>query len=241
MKKPVLVEYLVSLLVAVLLTAGFYAAESALSGSSGAGTVNVALAVATFFLLGGVLLLGPLSRLFDVFDRLLRFRRELGMASFLTAVTHVYLVMFPLAHNGPWGLYRYSPWSAYPGLEALLIMFVLFVLSWNPMMHAMGTKLWWQIQYWGARIAFVLVGVHMIVLRREIILSWFAPSLLPAGSSSAAGVPPLIIWEMEFLFLVLLIRLSELFGAKAARVITQVASVFIAVVMIWVVVRGTMM
>ena len=201
-------------------------------GESVLSSVNISLAATTLFLLGTVLLLGPLSRLFTVFDWALKFRKELGIVSFFTALLHVYMVMFPLARNGPWGLYVSRPWSAYPGLEALIILFVLLLLSWNFTMHVLGTKLWWQIQYWGARIAFMLIAVHMVVLKYKTIVSWVVP-----GQSEAAtqGVhfPPLIIWEAQFVLFILVVRLSELLGKEIARRTTQGAAILITTTMLW--------
>ena len=201
-------------------------------GESSLSSVNISLAATTLFLLGIVLLLGPLSRLFTVFDWALKFRKELGIVSFFTALLHVYMVMFPLARNGPWGLYVSRPWSAYPGLEALIILFVLLLLSWNFTMHVLGTKLWWQIQYWGARIAFMLIAVHMVVLKYKTIVSWVIPGQAEAAT---AGVhfPPLIIWEAQFVLFILVVRLSELFGKDAARRITQGIALIIVTTMLW--------
>ncbi len=201
-------------------------------GESSLSSVNISLAATTLFLLGIVLLLGPLSRLFTVFDWALKFRKELGIVSFFTALLHVYMVMFPLARNGPWGLYVSRPWSAYPGLEALIILFVLLLLSWNFTMHVLGTKLWWQIQYWGARIAFMLIAVHMVVLKYKTIVSWVIPG---QAEAAIAGVhfPPLIIWETQFVLFILVVRLSELFGKDAARRITQGIALIIVTTMLW--------
>ena len=97
-------------------------------------------------------------------------------------------------------------------------------------MKLLGTKLWWELQYWGARLAFVLIGVHMVVLKYKTIVSWAMPGNLPEAGSH---IPPLIVWEAQFLLLVLVIRLSELFGVKIARIITQVSTALVLVVLLW--------
>lgn len=209
---------------------GLYRVDVLASGEPGLSALSVATASGTLFLLGFVLLMGPLGRMFAIFDWALKFRKELGIMTFFTALTHVYLVMFPLARNGPWGLYRSRPFSAYSGLEALIVLFVLLVFSWNWSMKLLGTKLWWELQYWGARLAFVLIGVHMVVLKYKTIVSWAMPGNLPEAGSH---VPPLIVWEAQFLLLVFVIRLSELFGVKIARIITQVSTVLVLVVLLW--------
>lgn len=230
MSKESLFQYTCAIVFAAGLVFGLYQAEALASGEPGLSALSVATASGTLFLLGFVLLMGPLSRMFAIFDWALKFRKELGITTFFTALTHVYLVMFPLARNGPWGLYRSRPFSAYPGLEALIVLFVLLVFSWNWSMKLLGTKLWWELQYWGARLAFVLIGVHMVVLKYKTIVSWAMPGNLP---ESGSHVPPLIVWEAQFLLLVLVIRLSELFGVKIARIITQISTVLVLVVLLW--------
>ncbi|MFZ5535104.1 MAG: hypothetical protein ACOY3M_03025 [Patescibacteria group bacterium] len=231
MGKTIFQQYIGAILFGGVIGTIIYFGQIA-GGESALSSVNISLAATTLFLLGTVLLLGPLSRLFTVFDWALKFRKELGIVSFFTALLHVYMVMFPLARNGPWGLYVSRPWSAYPGLEALIILFVLLLLSWNFTMHVLGTKLWWQIQYWGARIAFMLIAVHMVVLKYKTIVSWVIPGQAEAAT---AGVhfPPLIIWEAQFVLFILVVRLSELFGKDAARRITQGIALIIVTTMLW--------
>lgn len=230
MRKDVVLRYIYSGVFASLLGAGLYAEQVRVSGEMGMSALNVALAADTVFLLGAVLLLGPLSRLFTIFDRLLIYRKELGIMSFFTSVIHVYFVMFPLSHNGPWGLYRSRPFSAYSGLEALIILFILLLFSWNWARNRLGAKLWWQIQYWGVRTSFILIALHMAVLKYQTILSWFDPSQLSLHGNGNG--PPILIWEAQFVLFVLLVRFSELFGPKAARVITQVSAVGVGITFI---------
>ncbi len=227
-----ILQYVYAGLFAVALVLGLYEVEVIASGAAGLSALNVSLAASTLFLLGTVLLLGPLSRLFNRFDWALKYRKEVGIMSFFTGFLHVYLVMFPLARNGPWGLYSSRPWSAYPGLEALIVLFVLLIISNRYATLALGAKLWWQLQYWGARIAFALIAFHMVVLKQKTIMSWLIPGDVPV-TPGVVHYPPLIIWEAQFVLLILVIRLSELLGAKAARVITIVTSVSLLLMMAW--------
>lgn len=230
-------EYLRQYVAAFIFSAGVigasYGIEVITSGEAGTSAFNVGLAAGTLFLLGTVLLLGPLSRLFSIFDWALTYRKELGIMSFFAGLAHVYIIMFPLAHNGPWGLYRARPLSAYPGLEALIILFVLFILSNTYATRALGAKLWWQIQYWGVRLSFALTAFHMVVLKYKTILVWLVPGSA-SGEPGMVHYPPLVIWEAQFVLFILMIRLSELFGIHAARRITQISAVFIFGIMVWI-------
>lgn len=227
-----ILQYVYAGLFAIAWVLGLYEVEVIASGEQGLSALNVSLAASTLFLLGFVLLLGPLSRLFNRFDWALKYRKELGIMSFFTGLLHVYLIMFPLARNGPWGLYSSRPWSAYPGLEALIVLFVLFAVSNRYATLALGAKLWWQLQYWGARIAFALTAFHMVVLKQKTIMSWLVPGDVPV-TPGVVHYPPLIIWEAQFVLLILVIRLSEFFGVKAARIITIVMSLSVVLMMAW--------
>ena len=225
-------QYIYAGLFSAAMVFGLYQIEVIASNEPGLSSLNVSLAASTLFLLGTVLLLGPLSRLFSVFDWALKYRKELGIMGFFTAFVHVYLVMFPLARNGPWGMYLSRPLSAYPGLEALMILFILFIISNTFSTRALGAKLWWQIQYWGVRVAFALTAFHMVVLKYKTIVAWLVPGGV-TGEPNVVHYPPLIIWEAQFVLLIFLVRASELFGVKVARLMTQVSVFFVIGMMAW--------
>lgn len=201
-------------------------------GVEGLSSFNKSLATSTVFLLGIVLLLGPLSRLFTLFDHVLKYRKELGVVTFFTGVTHVYLSMFPLARRGPWGFYMSQPISAYAGLIGLLIMFALLILSFSSVERAIGMRLWWKLQYWGARIAFLLTAIHFIVLKRSGMAEW----MVSRGGETGVGalwLPPLSILAAVFTVFVLAVRISELFSQRAARTITQLSFLTATIFTLW--------
>lgn len=201
-------------------------------GVAGLSSLNKSLATSTLFLLGIVLLLGPLSRLFAIFDYALKYRKELGILTFFTGAAHVYLSMFPLARRGPWGFYQSQPVSAYAGLTGLIIMVLLFVISNAAIERAIGTRTWWKLQYWGARTAFLAIAFHMIILKYVGWGKW----LVDRGAGSTQGIaslPPLAILATVFVAFVLVVRLSELFGPPAARRITQLSFLAAAIFTVW--------
>ncbi|MEK9143419.1 MAG: ferric reductase-like transmembrane domain-containing protein [Patescibacteria group bacterium] len=201
-------------------------------GAEGLSTLNKSLATSTLFLFGIVLLLGPLSRLFTIFDHALKYRKELGVLTFFTGAAHVYLSMFPLARRGPWGFYASQPLSAYAGLTGLVIMIALLILSFSSVERLLGTRFWWKLQYWGARLAFIAVAFHMIVLKYSGWGSWFAER--GAGSTQGiASLPPLTILATVFIAFVLVVRLSEFFGPRTARAITQLSFLITTGFTVW--------
>lgn len=201
-------------------------------GVGGLSTFNKATATSGLFLLGIVLLMGPLSRMFSVFDSWLKYRKEVGVLVFYLGFLHAYFSMFVLSGRGPWGLYLSSPWSAYPGLVALTIMFFLIVISFPFVERTLGTRVWWKLQYWGARIAFLLIAVHMTVLKSSGWMTW----LTTRGTGTAQGIPslpPLAILVAVFSAFVLVLRFSEFFGQQAAKRITQLSFLFTVGFTVW--------
>ncbi len=201
-------------------------------GVEGLSTLNKSLATSTLFLLGIVLLLGPLSRLFTTFDRFLKYRKELGILTFFTGAAHVYLSMFPLARRGPFGFYQSQPLSAYAGFAGFIIMFILLLLSGAAVERAIGTRIWWKLQYWGARLAFVVSAFHFIVLKYPGMVKWLGDR----GAGGTQGMPwlvPISILATIFVVFVLIVRVSELFGPRVAQAITQISFLTATAFTVW--------
>lgn len=174
-----------------------------------ASPVNRGLADTSMVLLGLALLLGVLSRLYNAFDKWLIYRKEVGIAAFFAGAAHVYLAMFPLARRGPWGFYQSRPWSAWPGLLGLVLMFLLFIISFKAIENKIGTEKWWKLQYWGARLAGLGVLTHILVFRGPGWTGLFG-NTEPIPSHFIVGV---------FGIFVLLSRLVELLGQRAAKAV----------------------
>lgn len=201
-------------------------------GVEGLSSFNKSFATSTLFLLGIVLLLGPLSRLFTLFDHALKYRKELGVLTFFTGAAHVYLSMFPLARQGPWGFYASQPFSAYAGLAGLVIMFFLLILSIGAVERLLGTRVWWKLQYWGARLAFIAIALHFIVLKYQGMVKWFVDRGV-GGTQGMLWLPPISLLAAVFTVFVLIVRVSELFGPRAARIVTQLSFLITTGFTVW--------
>lgn len=217
-------QYAVSGVITAIVVFGVYQYAVVRYGVVGLSSLNKSLATSTLFLLGVVLLLGPLARQFNLFDRLLKYRKELGILTFFTGLVHVYLSMFVLARRGPFGLFQSQPLSAYTGLAGLCIMFGLLLISFSWITQIIGVKIWWSLQNWGARIAFALIAFHMIVLKYSGWGSWL---------SDRQGLPPLALLAAVFAAFVVMVRFGELFGTNAARIISWMSFLFASVFIVW--------
>ncbi len=177
---------------------------------------NRALADTSIILLGIALSLGMLSRLYQIWDKYLTYRKELGILAFFAGASHVYLSMFPLARSGPWGFYNYKPLSAYPGLAGLIIMFFLFIISAKLIEQSLGTKTWWRLQYIGGRLAGLAILIHLIVLRGP---AW--PKIIQSSTST----PPSSLIVGFFAIFILVSRLLERLNKKLAKWLIPVLAI----------------
>ena len=177
------------------------------------------MADVSLVLLGIVLLIGPLSRLYNRFDKWINYRKELGILAFLAGAVHVYLSMFVLARRGPFGLYQSRPLVAYTGLLGLAIMAYLFIISFEKIKTKLGVAKWWKMQYWGARITGVAIFVHMAAFKYPEWDTWLSGK---TEGLALPNLPPSNLLVAIFFAFVLLTRLSERLNAKIARFLTPV-------------------
>lgn len=177
-----------------------------LADAKGLTVLNRTLSSGTLFLLGLVLLLGPLSRVYKaVWNTLFIVRKELGVLTFFAGLLHVYLSMFPLARHGPWGLYVARPWSAYSGLLGLVLMAILFIFSFTKIERLLSPRAWWRLQYLGARTAFAGIVLHAILLQWSVWSVWLSGWIRRAN----VGYPPLSLLVIVFSLYVVIVRLIE--------------------------------
>lgn len=178
--------------------------------------LNKSLADASLLLLGMVLMLGPLSRLYDLFDRWIPYRKELGIFSFFLGAIHLYFVMFPLARRGPFGFFTSRPTEAYTGLAGLVIMLSLLLISFEFTKKLFGMKRWWTLQYTGARIAGIAVLVHLSLLKYSEWTQWLSGQ---TANLAMPSFPPANLLIEIFAVFVLFTRISEIFPVRVARIV----------------------
>lgn len=219
MVKESLRQYLAAVAATGLVVGGLILYLTARRGYFDLSIVNKSLASGSLALLGIVLLLGPLSRLYQRFDRWVNYRKELGILAFLTGAIHVYLSMFPLARRGPLVLYQARPVIAYLGLMGLLIMAGLFILSFEKVKNKLDTAKWWKIQYAGVRIAALAVLLHMTLFKYSEWGKWLTGEV---GKLARPGWPPASLLVAIFSGFVLLVRLSEILGLRAAKALVPI-------------------
>lgn len=178
---------------------------------------NKAFAGTAAVLLGMVMLLGPVARSLTVFDRFLKYRKHLGVLAFLLVIVHSLSSYFFLSDHFPRASFTSSGlWPFVFGLTALTVLFGLYMISRERIRALLGGRTWWRLQNWGVRTAFVLVLLHVGVMKFPSWLSWYAKG----GSKDLVhpewpGAGLLVGWFLGF---VLLVRIFDRFGPKAGKI-----------------------
>ena len=186
---------------------------------------NKVFAGAAAILLGLVLLIGPLSRLFSFPDRYVQYRKELGIVAFFLGLIHGAVSLFFLPSKFPWPRFLGTlNWPFIFGLMAAVALVAIFFISNDRAMAAIGREKWWRLQYWGVRFAFSLVFFHVFVMKWSGWVNWYkvgGDKELVHPEWPGAGL--LVGWFMAF---VVLLRLAEFVNPKLGRV-AWYASVFV--------------
>ena len=126
---------------------------------------NKAAGDVSILLLGVVLLIGPFTRWFNLFDRWLLYRKNLGLWALTAAAVHGYISLFALTNNNPLRYFTSLNWGPITGLVSLVLLLVLGWYSVDRFIGKMNRKLWWKLQYRGMRLAALLAIAHVLLLK----------------------------------------------------------------------------
>lgn len=175
--------------------------------------VNKVFANVSIVLLGFVLLLGPLSRMFNKFDKYVQYRKELGITAFFLAIIHGIVSFFFLSdHFTRERFFTTGKWPFIFGLIASSILIVIFFISNKKASAAIGSKVWWKMQNWGVRLVFIFVTLHVFIMKYSNWLSWYqkgGATDLKRPDWPGAGI--LTAW---FIIFVIVVRTAEALNKK---------------------------
>ncbi|KKS93785.1 MAG: hypothetical protein UV70_C0006G0002 [Parcubacteria group bacterium GW2011_GWA2_43_13] len=182
---------------------------------------NKIFAGTSAILLGIVLLLGPLSRAYTIFDRWLKYRKEIGIVAFVLALAHSVSSFFFLSdYFSRARFFTSGLWPFVFGITALSIVCILWILSHKNAVKIFSGKVWWCIHSWGIRCAFIAVALHVGIMKFSGWVDWYkngGASNLVHPEWPGAGL--LVGWIIAYVFSV---RISEIGKTKAPKVIIPV-------------------
>ena len=182
-------------------------------------------------LLGIILLIGPGSRLFSFPDRYVQYRKEIGIVAFFLAFIHSVVSFFFLPSKFPLSAFLGTlNWPFIFGLAATIILVAIFFISNDRVMAAIGRERWWRLQYWGVRLTFILIFLHVFVMKWSGWVKWYKVG----GSKELLrpewpGAGLLVGWFIAF---VLLVRSAEFVSPKLGRVAWYGSAILLPVIYI---------
>lgn len=190
---------------------------------------NKAFAGDAAILLLVIFVLGPFSRFFNIFDKYLQSRKEIGITAFFLALAHSVISLFFLP--GKFSLARYFSGLNWPfifGLLGILVLIFLFLLSFKRLETWLGDVRWWKLQNWGLRLTVALVVLHVFVMKFPGWLKWYQVGSEPGlARPGLPGASLLLAWLM---FFALLIRFAEFGGMKFGRIVSYLSLVFLPLI-----------
>lgn len=163
--------------------------------------MNKVLAGVSLVLLGVVLIIGPLCTFSPRCQRYLQYRKELGILALLAGLAHGIISIWPLSARFPLAsLIDHWP-TTLAGILGLVLLTYLGAISNLWALQRLGTGRWWTWQRWGARISFLLVMFHLVVMKWPGWMRWFreggTPDLerpyLPPGSLVVAVIGAVVL------------------------------------------------
>ena len=192
--------------------------------------LNKVLASASLALLGIVLLIGPLSRFYNRFDKWLIYRREIGISAFFMALAHIAISFFFLSDRFNPSFFQKNSRGILWGLIALALLAILYITSFEKIIKRINKKLWIEIQSWGIRIGTFLVLLHLVILKYAGWLKWLKEGGAP--ELAQPNFPPASLLGALFIAFVGIIRFGELFGKTAGKWIFVISFVGLLLVFV---------
>lgn len=213
MDKNLILRYFKVFLFSLLLFAVTFIYVSYYHGYVSVSIGNKIIADVAILLLGIVLIIGPLTRVFNIFDHYILYRKEVGVVAFFFALLHGILSLRILSIS-----YYLSHLNTFiPGISSLLILFILYVLSFEHIITHINRTTWWHIQNWGVRIGALLGLVHFIWMKYDSWINWY----IHGGSAAIlrSYLPSMGLLMGSFGLFILIVRISELFVSKKNGII----------------------
>jgi len=175
-------------------------------------TTEKCTAIASAYCLGIALLLGPLSRFFSSFERLLPYRRTLGLTGAFMTIPHVLLVIFYLNYKFPekYSEHYFLSWfvahwfTVLMGFLTLVLFLVIAIYSFPSGIKKLGKRKWMILQKL-SYLVMVMIVLHLLSMGK-IPKNWIAwletrnwP--LPPGSfaTMCMCVPPLLLKVVDLI------------------------------------------
>jgi len=188
---------------------------------------NKMAALVTILLVGIVLLIGPLSRIYATYSVLLKYRKGWGRLAFLFGLTHAILSYFFLFPRDRFTLTN-VPFLF--GLLSVCVLAVLFLFSFEKLIQLLDRRLWWHLQNIGVRLIGVFGVIHFILLKYKGWFSWLQQN--ETQELARAHLPPASLLLFVFVVFVLVVRLYDQLDRARTRLLVGLSFVLLLVIIV---------
>jgi DMSO/TMAO reductase YedYZ heme-binding membrane subunit len=175
-------------------------------------TTEKCTAIASLYCLGLALLLGPLSRFSSTFNKLLPYRRTLGVTAAFMTIPHALLVIFYLPFKFPkkYSEEYFLSWFVahwFTIVVGFLIFFLFMVIagySFKNGIQKLGKRKWMILQKF-SYLVLVMIMLHLLSMGKIPVnwIKWLETRNYP--------LPPGSFASMCMCFLVLIFKIVDLF------------------------------
>ncbi len=117
-----------------------------------------------YFLIGFSLLLGPLGKFWNYFDKFLTYRKQLGIIGFMYALIH--------------GVVGTIYWAVALGIIALYLFFICYAISEIIVIKTLGPKRWRRLLRYVSYTAFILATMHIYLAKLPVWQEYINSNIL---------------------------------------------------------------
>lgn len=176
--------------------------------------INKVLGSTAAILASITLIIGPLSKRFLFLALEMSIRRHLGLTAFFLALLHMIFSLFFLPNKFPlaWYIKEWLPITF--GVVAISTWIYMTYISRNSKIKEMGATIWEKKLSFAGQLAFVLIFLHLTVMKTEGWLKWYNGEVKQTPELANPGFPPASLFVLFMVTIVIVYRIYILLRKK---------------------------
>lgn len=120
-----------------------------------------------YLLIGLSLILGPIAKFWNYFDKFLTYRKQLGIIGFIYVLIHGFIGTIIYVLPSPTILWS-NYWAVALGIIGLYLLFVCYAISEILVIKLLGPKKWRRILRYISYTAFILSTIHIYLAKLPV-------------------------------------------------------------------------
>ncbi|MEY3470729.1 MAG: hypothetical protein RLZZ223_79 [Candidatus Parcubacteria bacterium] len=120
-----------------------------------------------YFLIGFSLLLGPVAKFWNSFDKFLHYRKQLGILGFIYVLIHGFVGTIIYVIPNPSLLWT-NYWAVALGILSLYLLFICYAISEIIVIKVLGPKKWRRLLRYLSYAAFILATIHIYLAKLSV-------------------------------------------------------------------------